>query len=253
MAVSKAYKVKDVALITGVSVRTLHYYDEINLLVPSDRTGAGYRLYDENDLLRLQQILIGRSIGLSLEEIRKSLDDPAFDVVESLRRQRGLLVDRLSETHKMIAAIDAALGGLTAPAGRIDVKAIFDGFDPADYEEEVRERWGETEAYAESAKRTKAYTDADWKLIKAELDGVWTDAAKAMRAGTPPDARAALDIVERHRQHICRWFYDLSPAAHVGLAEMWESDDRFRSNIDKYGEGLTAWLVPAVRAAADAA
>lgn len=85
----KTYKAKDVALIAGVSVRTLHDYDEIGLLVPSGRTGAGYRLYDENDLMRLQQILIGRSLGLALEEIRLSLDDDNFDYAQSLRRQRA--------------------------------------------------------------------------------------------------------------------------------------------------------------------
>lgn len=257
-AYPNAYKVKDVALMTGVSVRTLHYYDEIGLLTPSDRSGAGYRLYSENDILRLQQILIGRSIGLSLETIRRSLDDPAFDYARSLRRQREALVEKLTETHKMIAAIDATLSALEprGEAGRaalknsVDFKAIFDGFDPDDDADEARARWGESDAYAQSAKRTQNYAEADWRAIKQELDAIWTDAAAAMRARKEPDSAEALSLVERHRRHICRWFYDLTPAAHVQLADMWENDERFRKNIDKYGAGLTAWLAPAMRAAA---
>ena len=258
MAKPKAYKVKDVALMTGVSVRTLHYYDEIGLLPPGDRTGAGYRLYAENDLLRLQQILIGRSIGLSLEEIRSALDDPAFDYARSLRKQRDALVEKLTQTHKMIAAIDATLSALETEdnAGRavlksgVDFKAIFDGFDPHDYADEARERWGESDAYAQSAKRTQTYTQADWRAIKEDLDAIWTDAAAAMRARKEPDSAEALRVVERHRRHLCRWFYDITPAGHAQLADMWEADERFRTTIDKHGEGLTAWLAPAMRAAA---
>lgn len=251
MAEVKAYRIKDVALITGVSVRTLHYYDEIGLLTPSDRTRAGYRLYVEEDLLRLQQILIGRSIGLSLEEIRKSMDDPDFDYAQSLRKQRALLVDRLTETHKMIAAIDTTLDDLSNSNRKIDFKLIFDGFEPAAYQDEVKERWGDTDQYAQSAARTKNYTEADWRAIKAELNQIWDDAAEAMRAGTEPDSAAALSIIERHRLHISRWFYDLSPVMHVQLADMWQGDERFKKNIEKHGEGLTAWLAPAVRAAAE--
>ena len=248
----KTYKVKDVARLSGVSVRTLHYYDEIGLLTPKDRTAAGYRLYDENDLMRLQQILIGRSLGLALEEIRKSLDEDGFDYARALQQQRALLIQRLGQTHKMIAAIDSALTNLGEGQAEIDFKAIFDGFDPADYETEAQNRWGETDAYKESARRTKSYSDADWTLIKSELDAIWTDAAQAMRQGAAADSYIALEIVERHRKHIHRWFYDLTPEGHKGLADMWETDDRFRANIDKYGSGLTTWLAAAVRAAGEA-
>ena len=250
MAAPKVYQIKEVAQISDVSVRTLHYYDEIGLLTPNDRTAAGYRLYDDADLLRLQQILIGRSLGLALEEIRQSLDSPDFDYANSLRRQRDRLVERLDETHKMISAIDHTLEGLAAPGRVIDFKQVFDGFDPADYEAETRARWGESDAYAQSAQRTKSYTDADWSALKTELDGIWSDAAEAMRAEVAPTSDRAASIVERHRRHVHRWFYDLTPAMHAELAEMWANDPRFKANIDKFGIGLTDWLVPAVKAAA---
>lgn len=253
MADEKTYKVKEVALVTGVSVRTLHYYDEIGLLTPRDRTSAGYRLYVEDDLLRLQQILIARSIGLSLEEIRRSLDDPNFDYAHSLRQQRALLADRLTETHKMIAAIDTTLADLGNSKREINFEAIFDGFDPQVYEDEVQEQWGDTNQYAQSAARTRNYTDADWRAIKMELDQIWTDAADAMNAGKVSDSAVVLAIVESHRRYICRWFYELSPVMHVQLADMWNSDERFREGIDKHGAGLTVWLAQAVRAAAELA
>ncbi|MBO6636685.1 MAG: MerR family transcriptional regulator [Roseitalea sp.] len=249
MAKTKAYRIKEAALIAGVSVRTLHYYDEIKLLTPSDRSAAGYRMYDDSDLLRLQQILIGRSLGLALEDIRRSLDDPAFDLAESLRRQRNQLIERVDETHKMIAAIDRTLDDLADRDRAVDFKLIFDGFDPADHEEEVRTRWGETNAYAQSAKRTKDYTEADWRAMKAEAAEIWSAAAEAMHAAAAPTSETAADIVERHRLHICRWFYDLSPAMHADLADKWAADERFAAHIDKHTDGLTAWMVPAVKAA----
>lgn len=250
MAASRTYKIKEVGQIVGISVRTLHYYDEIKLLTPTDRTAAGYRLYDDNDLLRLQQILIGRKLGLALEEIRRSLDDPAFDYASSLRQQRSALVQRVDETHKMIAAIDRTLDELENGKGSIDFKAIFDGFDPADYEDEARKRWAETNAFTQTTERTKAYAEEDWATLKTELNDIWAAAAKAMHDGISPTSEAAAEIVERHRLHVCRWFYDLSPAMHAELAELWTADERFAANIDKHGDGLTAWLTPAVKAAA---
>lgn len=202
----KMYKVKHVSKMTGVSIRTLHYYDEIGLLVPAERSPAGYRLYADEDMLRLQQILIGRSLGLALEEIRQSLDDPTFDYAQSLERQKSLLIERLGQTHKMIGAIDKTLDHLGAPRSKTELGAMFDGFDPGDYREEVAARWSQTDAYRESALRTKAYRDADWTLIKSELSMIWKDAALAMQQGEGPESEKAFQIVERHREHICRWF-----------------------------------------------
>src|SRR5690606_14192146 len=128
----RTYRVSEVARTTGISVRTLHYYDEIRLLVPKERTSAGYRLYNDDDLLRLQQLLIGRELGLTLEEIRRSLDDPHFDRKQALLAQRQHLAQRAQETADMIRAIDAALGILENNSGEsTDMNKIFDGFDPS--------------------------------------------------------------------------------------------------------------------------
>ncbi|MEM9494799.1 MAG: MerR family transcriptional regulator [Pseudomonadota bacterium] len=251
MAAKHGYKISDVARMTGVSVRTLRYYDEIGLLTPAGRSSAGYRLYDDDDLLRMQQILIGRSLGLSLEEIGRGLDDPAFDMAESLQRQRRLLTYRLNETHKMIASIDAALEKISERTRKeMDMTTLFDGFDPASFDKEAKEKWGETAAYRESARRTKTYGEDQWRAIKAEGAQIWADAAAAMQAGEPHHSGAASEIVERHRSHICRWFYDLTPEAHGQLAALWRADPRFAETIEGYGAGLTEWLAKAVDATA---
>ena len=258
MTRSRTYQVKDVARITGVSVRTLHHYDAIGLLVPGGRTAAGYRLYTDADLLRLQQILIGRELGLPLEEIRRSLDDPRFDREAVLLDQRQRLRDRARQAEAMIRAIDAALAACRADAGRrrergattgeIDMADLFDGFDPSRYEEEARQRWGNNEAFAESEKRVKAYTADDWKTLTAEQGAVYAAAFAALKGGKAPSSAEAMDIAERHRLSIDRWFYPCSRAMHRGLASMYESDDRFRQSIDKHGEGLTTFLAEAIRA-----
>jgi DNA-binding transcriptional MerR regulator len=244
----RAMTVKDVSELTGVSVRTLHYYDEIGLL-KADRSQSGYRLYSDADLLRLQQILIGRSLGLALEDIRSSLDDPKFDHVKALKEQRARLAERLSETHRMIASIDATLTHLKKDEPMAG-KSMFDGFEPEKYEEEAKQRWGNTDAYKESSRRTRKYGEKDWAAINAESDAIFNDAAKAMAAGAKPDSAEGKALAGRHRAHIDRWFYPCPPNMHAALADMWEADERFKSNIDKHGAGLTAWLASAVRAAA---
>ncbi len=250
-----AYQVKEVARLTGVSVRALHHYDEIGLLTPSSRTKAGYRQYSDQDLLRLQQILIGRELGLPLEEIKRSLDDPSFDRRTALEKQRELLATRAQRTAAMLRAIDAALAALTNDEGETmkdmneaDISTLFDGFDPALYENEVKQRWGKTDAYEESARRTSKYTKADWERYKAESNAIMTNAAQLYRSGAAADGDEAMAVAERHRLSLERWFYPCAPEMHAGLADMYEADARFAENIDKYAPKLTVWWSAAIRA-----
>jgi DNA-binding transcriptional MerR regulator len=251
----RTYRIGDVAEQSGVSIRALHHYDEIGLLRPRARSASGYRLYDDDDLLRLQQILVGRELGLSLEQIRRSLDDPGFDRRRALLEQRAALERRAAQARRMIAAIDSALESLdaltteeTTMGTKVDMKKIFDGFDPAEYEEEAEQRWGGTEAYEASKRRAASYTEEDWKRFRDEQGAIYADALAAREAGKRPDSPEAMDVAERHRLSIDRWFYPCSPKMHAGLADLWEADDRFRQNIDKHGAGLTAFLAAAVRA-----
>ena len=150
----------------------------------------------------------------------------------------------------MIRAIDAALAALDSglTTGEITMADLFDGFDPSRYEEEARQRWGNTDAYTQSAKRVKAYTPDDWTTLTAEQGAVYAAAFAALKEGKAPSSAEAMDIAERHRLSIDRWFYPCSHAMHRGLASMYESDDRFRQSIDAHGEGLTTFLAEAIRA-----
>jgi DNA-binding transcriptional MerR regulator len=247
---SRTFQVKDVARLAGVSVRTLHHYDSIGLLVPEIRTVAGYRVYTDADLLRLQQILIGRELGLSLEEIRRSLDDPRFDRKAALLDQRERLRERAQQAEAMIRAVEAALAGLdgSRKEGEMKMEDLFEGFNPSQYDDEARRRWGTSDAFVESEKRTRRYTPDDWKALGAEQAAVCDDAYSALKAGKAPSDAAVMDIAERHRMSIDRWFYPCSHRMHRGLASLYEGDDRFRQSIDKYGDGLTPFLAEAIRA-----
>jgi MerR family transcriptional regulator, thiopeptide resistance regulator len=243
--------VGEVSEMTGVSVRTLHHYHEFGLLAPSGRSEAGYRLYAYADLARLQEILVWRSLGFSLAEIQSILDDPAYDRIGALRRQREL-VERQAERlgalrHALDTAIDAEQKGTTMPEN-----AMFEGFDPTEYEDEVRERWGDTDAYRESTRRAASYGDAEWQAIRAEWDEIVGELAAAKAAGAPADGERAMAAAERHRQHISRWFYDCPPGMHRGLGRMSADDPRFAGNYDKVAPGLAAYVRDAFTANADA-
>lgn len=244
------YQVKEVAELSGVSVRTLHHYDSVGLLVPSARSQAGYRLYSDADLLRLQQVLVQRELGMSLEAIRKLLDDPGFDHAAALREQRRVLLERATHTQQMIQALDRALSLLETPRseGAVDMQKLFDGFDPKAYEDEARERWENTEAFKESQRRTQSYSEQDWLRYRSENVSLMAELAAAMAAGKAADEAAVLELAERHRLLIDRWFYPCSREMHGRLADMYEADPRFAQNIDAAAAGLTPYLVAAIRA-----
>src|SRR3954468_16533533 len=166
--------VGEVAALAGVTVRTLHHYDRIGLLSPSERTPAGYRRYTPSDLDRLHQELVYRELGFPLEEIATLLDDPAAAPRAHLRRQLALLRDRLDRTRAMVAAVEKEMEAHTmgiplTPEERFEV---FGDHDPSQYEAEAEERWGDTEACAESRRRTRRYGKEDWLRIKAESEDV---------------------------------------------------------------------------------
>ncbi len=236
---------------TGVTVRTLHHYDEIGLLVPSGRSDAGYRLYAYSDLTRLQEILAWRTLGFSLGEVQALLDDPAYDRIGALRRQRELAERESERLGALRSALDSAIEA-EEKGTTMQENAMFDGFDPAEYEDEVRERWGDTDAYRESTRRAASYGDADWRAIRAEWDEIVAELAGAKAAGAPADSERAMAAAERHRQHITRWFYECPPAMHRGLGKMSAEDPRFARNYDNVAPGLAAYVRDAFAANAEA-
>ena len=239
-----------VARMAGITVRTLHHYDEIGLLSPGDRSDAGYRRYDDDDLERLQRILFYRELGFGLDDIRTVITDGGADASAHLRRQHAMLRDRIRRLERMAAAVEKAMEARTmgiplTPEERLEV---FGDFDPDQYAGEVEERWGDTDAYRESQRRTSSYTKADWQRMKDETQANGERIVAAMRAGLPADSAEAMDAAEEHRQHISQWFYDCSSEIHVGLAEMYIADPRFTATYEKIAPGMAQYLHDAILA-----
>ncbi len=245
-----AFTVGELAKLTGVTVRTLHHYDEIGLVRPSARSAAGYRLYDDGDVARLQQVLLHRELGLPLEQIAAVIDAPGFRRVDALRAQRAALAEKRDRLDGMLAAVDAALrlAERTTEMEPEDVKTMFDGFDHTQYDEEARQKWGESEAYKESARRTKQYGKAEWEQIRRDWEAIYARLAELMREGASPDDARCNGMVEAHRAHIDRWFYPCSREMHASLAEMYVADPRFTANLDKIAPGFAEFLHDAIRA-----
>lgn len=245
-----SYTVGKVAKLAGVTVKTLHHYDDIGLLSPTGRSEAGYRIYEASDIERLQQILFYRELGFTLEKIVTIVDDPRTDAVGHLRRQRELLTERIERLHRMVAAIDHEM-----EAREMDIKLtpeerleVFGDFDPEDHAEEAEQRWGNSEAYRQSQRRVSSYTKEDWLKIKAEHEEIAANLAAVFESGAAPDSEHARDAAEAHRQHITRWYYDCSYEIHRGLGEMYVSDERFRANYDVHAPGLAEFTRDAIYA-----
>lgn len=250
-----SYSVGQVATLAGVTIRTLHHYDEVGLLSPGGRSTAGYRIYEASDLERLQRILFYRELGFTLEEISTIVDDPRTDALGHLRRQRGLLTERIKRLSAMVDAIDYEMEAMTmdiplTPEERLEV---FGEFRPEDYAEEAEQRWGGTEAYRQSQRRVAAYKKEDWQQLKAEEEAVRARLAAAFAVGLAPDSEEAMAAAEAHRRHISRWFYECGYDIHRGLTDMYVNDERFRSNYDATAPGLAQFIREAAHANASSA
>jgi DNA-binding transcriptional MerR regulator len=243
-----SYSVGQVAGFAGVTVRTLHHYDEIGLLSPSTRSHAGHRRYDDADLDRLQQILFYRELGFPLDEVAALLDDPDADPRAHLCRQHELLTARIEKLQKMAAAVEHAMearkmGINLTPEEKFEV---FGDKDPEAHAEEAERRWGGTEAYEESQRRAARYTKDDWKRMQAEVAS-WGERYDALMAtGESPAGEQAMNMAEEHRQHITKWFYECTLEIHRGLGEMYVSDERFKEFYDSMRPGLAVHLRDAI-------
>ncbi|MEA3502363.1 MAG: TipAS antibiotic-recognition domain-containing protein [Actinomycetota bacterium] len=244
--------VGDLARLAGVTVRTLHHYDDIALLTPSERRSNGYRGYADTDVARLQQILASRELGLGLDEIARILDEPT-GTAETLVKARERIEQRIDKLRHIATGLDAAISAETqgttmTPEERLEA---FGNFDPDEFAAEAQERWGSTDAYAESARRTSTYAPRDWRRRRSEADDLDQRFLALIDAGVAADSEEAAALVDAHRAHITKWFYACSPEIHAGLGTMYAADGRFTSNIDKAGEGLAGYLSAAIEARYD--
>jgi MerR family transcriptional regulator, thiopeptide resistance regulator len=260
----RRWTVGEVASLAHVSIRTLRHYDQIGLLVPSERSRARYRRYTATDLERLHQVLLYRELGFTLDAIGRMLDVPGRDRHAELVAQRALLVERRERTEAVIRAVDRTLDAMKEgiPMGTDQLFEDFDAFRDAPddvrrqhaaHGEEARTRWGGSDAYVESMRRARRHSATDWANIKTEAEAQEEHMAWLLEAGASPEGAEARAGAEAMRQHITRWFYPCSTVMHVGLADMYVSDPRFAAHYDRRVTGLAAFVARAIRANAEAA
>lgn len=246
------YSIRQLAKQSGVTGRTLRYYDSIGLLRPVRADRNGQRFYDDAARLRLQQILFYRELEFPLEDIRAMIDHPKFDLVESLRGQRRMLAERRAGMNKLIASIDATITHMQNQTQPSD-DDLYGGFTPEeqaklkDYEKEAEQKWGGTDAWKQSRERAKAFTKDDWAAMKEETDANLRALVALMVAGKAPESDEVQAEVARHRAGINR-FYDCTDDIYRGLAEMYLADQRFADFYRTYHADLPEFLSRAMKA-----
>ena len=233
-------QIKEFSRFTGVSVRTLHYYDEIGLLKPAQVDRAtGYRYYDEQSLLRMQEILFYRELDFSLKSIEEILSSPNYDKTQALKEQKRLLILKKERLENLISAIDGAMKGE-------NVMKAFDNSEFEKYKSEAREKWGNTDAYQEHAEKTKGYSKGKWNDLAAGMDAIMGQFAAVMKQGDTPDSEAAQSLVKTLQNHITENYYRCTNEILFGLGQMYVTDERFKANIDKHGDGTAAFICEAI-------
>ena len=247
---SELWPVGRTAEALGGTVRTLHHWEAIGLFVPSTRSPSGYRLYTATDLAELERIVLYRRLGFTPGEVTALLDDGA-DVVALLRRRRAALLCELDETRRVLDALDTTLERHMddRPIDAAEMRDLF-GETYDEHHREAEERWGETDAWRESAARTATYTRADWEEVKAETDELIAAFLDAFRTGLPADSPGAMDAAELHRQHIDRRFYTCSPQMHRALGDLYVSDPRYAATYEEStgAPGLASYVRDAIDA-----
>lgn len=233
-------QIKDFAEFTGVSVRTLHYYDEIGLLLPAnvDRD-TGYRYYDEKSLLRMQEILFYRELDFSLKSIGEMLSSPNYDKAKALQEQKHLLILKKERLERLIAAIDDVGKGE-------NVMKAFDNSDFERYKAEAQERWGNTDAYKEYAQKTRNYEKNKWNSLIDDMNNIFSEFAICMKNGTDPKESQSQNLVKKLQSHITENYYACTEEVLFGLGQMYLADERFKNNIDKHADGTAAYVNEAI-------
>jgi DNA-binding transcriptional MerR regulator len=248
------YTVSDMAKLSGLSVRALHHYDDLGLLKPASLGANGYRYYGREELLRLQQILFHRELGLSLERIKALLDDPAFDRLAALKSHRGTLEKEAERFRHLIATIDRTIAQLDGD-GTMPDKDLYQGFSAqkqAQWEAEIVDRYGEhgREKIAESKANFAKMTTADVAAGKAEMDAINAALADAMAAGEANGSGRVQALVARHYAWVCR-AWKPNRAAYIGLGQMYAESPDFRAVYEAVRPGLTAYLAEGMRVFAE--
>ena len=236
--------IKEVSKRTGVTVRALHYYDEILLLSPSDIGENGYRIYKDKDIAKLQQILFFRELDFSLAKIKEIISSDNFDEKFALSSHKKILEQKRNRINNLINVIDDKLKGSETMS--------FEEFDNTEientkkkYEKEVKERWGETKAYAQSAEKTKGYTKENYTDIQEKTAEIFIEFSENMDKN--PQDEKIQKLVEKWQQFITDNFYECNKEILANLGQMYMEDERFAKNLNSYGEGSAEFISKSIK------
>ncbi len=249
---SDAYTVRQLARLAGVTVRTLHHYDQIGLLRPSARSAAGYRLYGEADLLRLQQIMLFKELDVPLEQIREILDDRQFDLVQALRSHRHTLQARAARLETLLHTIDKTIATLTEDTPMLTVEELYEGFSQEDaerYRREARANWG-AEMVEATERRARKLSKAQWQAVGQQGEQA-TQLLASLMDRSPDDPAVQAAIAQHHA-----WienFYAAPAELYRGLGQMYAEHPEFRAFYEKYRPGLADFMQSAMAHYADTA
>lgn len=238
-----SYSVQQLATLAGVSVRTLHYYDEINLLKPARIATNGYRHYSETELLRLQQIMFFRELDFSLDNIQKILSSPQFDMRMALQEQKNLIKLKRYRLDRLITTIDKTIKKINKEINMQD-QELYGNFSKAEmdkYTEEAKQRWGHTDAFRQSQERVKKMGKAGLNKVLKEAGELTLEIAAAMKEGLDPISEAVQKLIARHYDGL-RAFYEPNLEMYKGLATMYVDDPRFKANYEKVAVGLAEFM-----------
>lgn len=236
-------KINDVAKLTGVTVRTLHYYDEIGLLAPSEITDAGYRLYDDSCLEKLSQIMFFKELDFSLTDIKTILTSPSFDAKKALINQKDLLIKKKERLDGLIELVDRILsGGIKMSFKEFDSSAVDDARKK--YAKEALEKYGSTQSYKQYKEKSAGYTNEKWNDINNGYIKVFKEFADNMNS--PADSKKTQSLVKKWQDFITENMYECTDEILASLGKMYISDERFKQNIDSIKPGLADYISKAI-------
>jgi DNA-binding transcriptional MerR regulator len=244
------YSIQQLASLAGISTRTLRFYDQSGLLLPSRVASTGYRIYDASSVDRLQLILLYRELDFNLDAIRQILAQPGFNPLTALREQRQTIALRKAQFERMIETIDRTIEAQEGGVPMSD-QAKFEGIknkliadNEARYGAEVRERYGE-QAVDQSNAKLKGMSQVQFDQANQLASQIIETLLAAMDAGDPAGALAA-ETARLHREWLMLYWPSYSPQAHAGLARMYVEDERFKAYYEQHREGAAVFLREAI-------